>query len=376
MTLPLANTFEGGSNGSGITAGNSGGASGNAFDSASAGAGSSITYDNGVTIKGSLVAKCSQTAGIISNAEVKWTTSSVGSPTEVWGRVYFRLSALPTTNGLRPVMLFDTNGTTGVGMIEITTAGVLRVANGTFSSTTSGTGTAVAANTTYRLEFYCKAGGAGTAVMTANLYLGDSTSAINTATRQSEAGGSAVGTARMGLNGGGSGQVNDGATTFTIYIDAIALNATGYPGPVAPTPTLLPSADSVDGAWTDQAAGTSLAAAIDETTASDTDYIQSEISPVNSGCRVKLAAGEDPLSSTGHILHWRAGKDAGGNQIDMTVKLYQGGGNSLGAGTLIASFTRNNVGAFTTYDETLSGAQADSITNYADLYLEFYANQV
>jgi len=61
----------------------------------------------------------------------------------------------------------------------------------------------------------------------------------------------------------------------------------------------------------------------------------------------------------------------------MTVKLYQGGGDSLGAGTLIATFARNNVGqALTTFVESLSGAEADAITNYADLYLEFFANQV
>lgn len=139
----------------------------------------------------------------------------------------------------------------------------------------------------------------------------------------------------------------------------------------------VPSADSVDGAWTDQAGGTSLAVAIDETTPSDSDYIRSEVGPSNSGCRVKLASLTDPTSSVAHEIHWRAGKDfVSGPQINMTVKLYQGGGDSQGAGTLIASFTRNDVQAFATYVETLSGAEADSITNYADLYLEFFANQV
>jgi hypothetical protein len=140
---------------------------------------------------------------------------------------------------------------------------------------------------------------------------------------------------------------------------------------------LAPSADSVDGSWTDQAAGTALAAAIDEGSASDADYIQSPVDPTNSGCRVKLASGTDPLSSTGHVIHWRIRKDTAlGATLNMTIKLYQGGGNVQGAGTLIASFDRNNVdgSGWTTYDETLSGAQADSITNYADLYLEFYAD--
>ena len=140
----------------------------------------------------------------------------------------------------------------------------------------------------------------------------------------------------------------------------------------------VPTTDSVDGSWTDQAGGTSLFAAIDETVPSDSDYIRSPIGPANSGCRVKLATLADPTSSDDHRIHWRTGKDfVGGPQINMTVKLYQGGGDSLGAGTLIATFARNNVGqALTTFVESLSGAEADAITNYADLYLEFFANQV
>ncbi len=137
---------------------------------------------------------------------------------------------------------------------------------------------------------------------------------------------------------------------------------------------LAPSADSVDGTWTDQAAGTALAAAIDESSASDTDYIQSVDSPSAAGCRVKLASGSDPSLSTGHVIHWRVAKNNTGQTVDVTVKLYQGGGNSIGAGTLIATRTRTNVGTtFTTYDETLTGTEADAITNYTDLYLEFYA---
>ena len=140
---------------------------------------------------------------------------------------------------------------------------------------------------------------------------------------------------------------------------------------------LRASADSVDGAWTDQGGGTALAAAIDEVTPADADFIQSPAAPINSGCRVKLTAGTDPATSVGHVIRWRASKDAGPEQIDMTVKLYQGGGNALGGGTLIAEFTRANVATgFVTFTETLSGAEADAITDYTDLYLEFFANQV
>ena len=140
----------------------------------------------------------------------------------------------------------------------------------------------------------------------------------------------------------------------------------------------FPSADSVDGAWTTHAGGTDLAVQIDELlTPNDADYIRSEISPASSGCRVKLTTLADPSSSIQHEIHWRIGKDfSGGPQVNMSVALRQGGGDTLGGGTEIATFSRNNVDALTTYVEQLNGTQADSITNYADLYLEFYATQV
>lgn len=145
-------------------------------------------------------------------------------------------------------------------------------------------------------------------------------------------------------------------------------------GGISVAQNLTPSADSVDGTWTDQAAGTSLAAAIDETSASDTDYIQSVDSPSAAGCRVKLATGQDPFLSTGHVIHWRIRKSSSDQTMSMTVKLYQGGGNSLGAGTLIATRDRNGIStSFTTFDEALTGTEADAITDYGDLYLEFYA---
>jgi hypothetical protein len=165
------------------------------------------------------------------------------------------------------------------------------------------------------------------------------------------------------------------AYSDTFWLDNIVAGATDWVGPIVGTQILLASADSVDGAWTDQAGGSSLFAAIDEAAASDSDYIRSELNPSASGCRVKLSSGGDPHVSTDHVISWRTGK-TGGATINMTVKLYQGGGDSLGGGTLIASFARDNVGALTTYEETLSGAEADSITDYTDLYLEFFADTV
>lgn len=133
---------------------------------------------------------------------------------------------------------------------------------------------------------------------------------------------------------------------------------------------LRPSTDSVDGNWTSDSGGTALAAAIDETSPSDADYIRSELVPSNSGCRIKLGTASTPQSGA-RTISWRIGKDTtGGDTINMKIQLRQGGGNTLGAGTLVDEFTRNAVDAATTYDETVTG----TITDYADLYVEFYAN--
>jgi hypothetical protein len=99
------------------------------------------------------------------------------------------------------------------------------------------------------------------------------------------------------------------------------------------------------------------------------------LNPSASVMRVKLGGGSDPGTGTGHVIHWRTGKDTtGGPQVDVMVKLRQGGGNAAGGGTLIASFTRTDVDALTTYAETLSEAQGNAITDYSDLYLEFQAD--
>ena len=140
----------------------------------------------------------------------------------------------------------------------------------------------------------------------------------------------------------------------------------------APPQIANPVSDSVDGAWTTQDNGTDLVSVIDEDVAADADYIRSELQPDNSACRIKLEGLSDPNSSTGHILRWRIAKDAGaGATVNMTLTLRQGGGDVLGAGTQIASFARSDVSeTFTTYEETLSGAEADAISDYSDLYLE------
>ena len=140
-----------------------------------------------------------------------------------------------------------------------------------------------------------------------------------------------------------------------------------------------PSADTSIGGYKDQADGvTNIYATIDETSPSDADYIKSALAPANAPYVTKLSAIEDPQSSSGHIVRYRYAKNAaGGAQIDLTVQLRQGYVNEGTPGTLIKEWAHTNISeTFATQQQTLSAGEADSITDYSDLYLRFVANQV
>ena len=141
--------------------------------------------------------------------------------------------------------------------------------------------------------------------------------------------------------------------------------------------TAFPFADITSGGWLPEIAGspsftgspTELFAMIDEATADDTDFIHSSLTPSNDLCEVRLQTLGDPAVSTGHIVRYRYSKDPGAGRVDLTVKLMQGV-------TEIASFTHTDIpAAWTQADQTLSAAQADSISDYGDLRLRFTADQ-
>ena len=142
-----------------------------------------------------------------------------------------------------------------------------------------------------------------------------------------------------------------------------------------------PDADITDGNWLNEAASNiNMFQSIDEgsSAVNDADYIESPLAPVNEACAFNLSNVSDPLSSGGHIMRWRRGKDtAGGAQVDLTVQLRQGYVSEGAQGTLINAFSDTNIpDAFTTTTDTLTGAEADAITNYNDLQYRFVANQV
>jgi hypothetical protein len=132
---------------------------------------------------------------------------------------------------------------------------------------------------------------------------------------------------------------------------------------------LRPSSDiSVGGStgWYESAGGTqtNIYTAIDEVTRSDTDYIYSSANQVST-CQMLLSSGTDPNSSTGHIVRYTYLRTVTNKNYTLQVILYQGA-------TLIASWTHANpASTFTAAAQTLTTVQADAITDYSDLRLEF-----
>lgn len=120
-----------------------------------------------------------------------------------------------------------------------------------------------------------------------------------------------------------------------------------------------PTADVSTGVWT-ASSGSDLYAMLDEAASDDADYIATAS---GSTCEVALAPLGDPAGNVDHIVRYRLSASAGG----ITVRLRQGT-------TTIASWTHNPAPTSpTTYEQTLSGAEADSITDYGALKLQFEA---
>lgn len=134
-----------------------------------------------------------------------------------------------------------------------------------------------------------------------------------------------------------------------------------------------PSADTVRSGWTDQAGGTTtIYTSIDESVANDGDYIKTAAPPGSNEFETLLTSVTDPVSSSGHVMRWRRRKQppSGSTDINLTVRLLQGA-------VEIVSRPDNAIpGSYADTSYTLSAGEADAITDYGDLRLEFVAAQV
>lgn len=140
-----------------------------------------------------------------------------------------------------------------------------------------------------------------------------------------------------------------------------------------------PDSTTTLGNYTDQAGGTTnIHLTIDEVAADDADFIRSPTSPVNEVYVCGLSDVTDPTSSSGHTMRMRTSVDqASQESLDFTQQLRQTYVSEGSQGTLIASQTRSAVTSttWTTSAYTLSGAEADAITDYTALFFRFNINR-
>lgn len=108
---------------------------------------------------------------------------------------------------------------------------------------------------------------------------------------------------------------------------------------------------------------------VDEVSPSDADFIDSSALTSENICELNLNAVTDPGLSTGHVLKVRCLHNGSTDTFTMNLK-------RASTGAVIAS--RDLTGApssFTQLNFPLTGAEADSIVDYADLSIEFDHNE-
>ena len=129
---------------------------------------------------------------------------------------------------------------------------------------------------------------------------------------------------------------------------------------------LRPDADDTDGGWKTEADTTSLFGSVDETAASDSDYIKSSADPDHDICKLRLSDPSSVSMMPSRVRYrYRKTGDAG-IPLNLTVSLVQG------ASTTIASWTHTDIsGSFATAEQSLTQAQFDTISDFNDLFIQF-----
>ena len=132
---------------------------------------------------------------------------------------------------------------------------------------------------------------------------------------------------------------------------------------------VFPISDIAAGAWQPLSGG-DLFAMLDETVIDDGDYIFSADNPQTDICEVELGDLVDPHLSNDHVISYRYEKENNYGQMNLIVRLMEGA-------TIRRTWTHNDISnSIVQADQTLSGAEADSILDYKDLRLRFEATQV
>jgi hypothetical protein len=130
----IENSFEGGSDETTITTGNSGGASGTAFDTVENNAGANtVVFDTARAARGSV--SCRIQVNGSGTANVQWRGTAIPAEiSPIYTRHYVYFTGAPVTNSLRHIVLADATTLSRHADYSILTSGIIRMSSNTFSS--------------------------------------------------------------------------------------------------------------------------------------------------------------------------------------------------------------------------------------------------
>jgi hypothetical protein len=223
MTV-LTNSFEGGSNTTTITTGNSGGTSGNAFDNVSITGTNTLTYSSTQSFTGLL--SCAVVSGSpVGNSLIRWGPSLTGSSVPaVWFRAYVFLTA--GASACRIIRASNNSYGTLCGWIEVNSSAklILRDAAGNAQATSN---TALPNDAWVRLEGYV----IGSAVA-GQLQLQIFKTTPNGLVPDEVVTTAATLNTNGAITGIDYGNPSSTAST-TFYLDNVGVSTTGYLGPAS-----------------------------------------------------------------------------------------------------------------------------------------------
>jgi hypothetical protein len=226
MALPLSNTFETGlADETGIIEANSDdGTAGNPWDDVTFNGGSTGVYDTARALSGTLSGRFDQVT--TNGCFITWDTTSIGSVTTIYGRLYVYVTAQP---GAAFWFIVPESAGTRNGLIRWNAAGTVSVFDSTLGAATTGSQT-VPLNEWVRMEWklVCHA---STGILEFKMFHGHEAAAIETVTKSSANTLAATDTVDIG-------QTAAFAVGTPWWLDDITLDDTGYPGPSVVSPMI------------------------------------------------------------------------------------------------------------------------------------------
>jgi hypothetical protein len=217
------NTFEGGTNTTTITTGNSGGTSGAPFDNVNIPSGGAAAFDSANAMHGGMAAKL--IGGSISgNAYLAWQSATLGTLTDGYGRVYYKATAFTSTT---PTIAWGLlAAATKWQIVIVPSSGAIRIVDSVGTAQATSTVT-VTAGSYFRIEYHHNSSGQ----LVVRIFLSpDSSSPDETITASANTTGN-IDEIRYasGTN-----------TSMTAYIDDIAAGLTTWAGPSVTVSAIAP----------------------------------------------------------------------------------------------------------------------------------------